>query len=319
MYKERLITKILLPIFTVLLVVIIQISSFLGISAIVVSNPKTLVSLIINDEVIDIACDETYDLFGKKIESAIDLSSVSKNADEVLEAVYSEDFVKFFLSETIESVLLGDKKYDEEYFDEWLDGINKELSDIGLPESEIHKLGERVTQTLEDTLKLTTSGSNKVWKYISTFLRGSVLGVVALCFFISLGIMLILLGILFFVAKNKMLPVKYLGLAMIIANGLKLVTDISTFILLIISTSKISFLQNLTIAMFKRVYTIDLIIYVVLLCIGIALFIVGYKFTKSFKKKAHNASLYDEVREYEETKNRDALDAPKEEKGITFE
>ena len=111
----------------------------------------------------------------------------------------AEEFIKFFLSETIESVLLGDRKYDKDYFEEWLNGINEELNGIGVSESEILKLDEKVAEALEDALKVTSTGSNKVWKAISTFLRGSVLGIVAVCFFISLGVMLVFIGILFLV------------------------------------------------------------------------------------------------------------------------
>lgn len=314
MYKERLITKILLPIFTVLLVFVIQIATFLGVSAVVVSNPKTAVSLMLNREVIDIACDETYSLFGKKIESAIDLSNVNKNADEVIEAVYSEEFIKFFLSETIESVLLGDRKYDKDYFEEWLNGINEELNGIGVSESEILKLDEKVTEALEDALKVTSTGSNKVWKAISTFLRGSVLGIVAVCFFISLGVMLVFMGILFLVARNKMLPVKYLGLAMIIANSLKLITDVASLIFLVVTTSKITLLEKLTVAMFKRVYAIDFSVYSILLIIGIILFVLGYRYTKAFKNKCNKPSLYDEVREYEKNKKTEAFEVGNDEK-----
>lgn len=307
MYKERLLTKILLPIFSVILVIVIQLASFLGSAVIIVSNPRLLVSQIINEDVIDIVCEETYQLFGKKIESAIDLSSISEDADEIVDAIYSKDFVKFFLSESIEATLLGDKNYDKKFFKSWLEGINDKLNDLGMSDNDIEKLDEKITDTLKDALNKTSSGSNRVWKIIQKFLQGTVLAFVGICFLISLGIMVILLGILFLVAKNKMLVVKYFGLSMIISYSIRFISSLFTFISMKIVSSNRVILEIVLSALFTRAFFIDLLVNFLLLGLGILIFIIGMNKSKLYKVKHMKKDLYSEVREYEEMKRIESL------------
>lgn len=299
MFKERLATKILLPIFTVIMSFCLLAAIPLGCLRYVFANPAVIIDTVINDDVIDGITDIVMDeLDENEILDILDNNDldIDFDSDEFLEVVYNKDFVKFAVNEMIEAALLGDKDYDEDKLEDWIDEIEDYLEDCGVDKKLMKEYDDKIIDSFEDTLDEMAEESEDLSDEFESAFGTEFLMIINRNLFVSCCSVLIMLVVLFIVAKNKILPIKYFGIALSIADAC-LLTAAAFINYIFIGGIASSEYDQLIESMLRTFFNYCYIVLGVILVIGVLCIVFGsvfaYLYVKSVNEQTDNDVGYD--------------------------
>lgn len=299
MFKERLATKILLPIFTVIMSFCILAAIPLAGLRYIYANPAVIIDTVVNEEVIDGITDIVIDeLDENEILDILENNDldIDIDSDEFLEVIYNKDFVKFAVNEMVEAALLGDTDYDEDKLDEWIDDIEDYLEDCGVDKKIMKEYDETIIDSFEDTLDEMAEDSEELSDEFENAFGNNFLMIINRNLLVSSCSVLVMLVILFIVAKNKLLPIKYFGIALSIADVCLLSAAAFINYVLVVGSEQTE-MDELLKSMLGTLFNYCYIVLGVILVIGVLCIVLGsvfaYLYVKSVNEQAETDSVYD--------------------------
>lgn len=294
MFKERLATKILLPIFTVCMVFALFGVFFWGTLGFVFNNPKFIVKTMLTDKV----SDKFYDTVVDDMDFDTDLyipESLDMDQEELFEEIFDKDVVRFLAGETLEAVFTGDSDFDEDYIEDWIDDKDDIFDEYDISKSEMKEFKKEMIDQISTSLdEIAEESEEQRENFEDEFGIGFVGQVNAylISCAVSIGVMLV---ILFLVARNKFLPIRNFGISLTISSGITL-GIIGLFYALFMSMNPSDEMEEIVLEIFNGLFGKFMIIYAGLLLIGIALIVVGAILANKYLKAKR--AKYDEDSEY---------------------
>lgn len=285
MFKERLAAKILLPLFTVFMVFALINVSLFGSMKFLISNPDAIIDMILSDKLIDKLYDELEDeVFSTEIDGFPE--DIDMDPEEVYEEIFDKDLVKFLLQETFEAELSGDTKLDEDYLEDWIDDKEDILKDLDFSKSDIKEFKEFFVEQIEDSLEEASENDSIREELEDTF--GDFDRIVSINLYVSIAFIVVMLVVLFLVAKNKFAPIRNFGIALIISESISLLAVLGLYGLFSYAAQEAEIedgFDEIIIGFFNRAALTFGSVFAVLLVVGIILTVVGAILASRFVRK----------------------------------
>lgn len=292
MFRERTAAKILLPIFTVLMVFSLMVLGFFTYLRFVVIDLDFLKKSIVENVEIDDVYDELVDeiLDNESVYEEFDLDY--KEAEKVFKQLFDKEFVSFALDETFDAFINGDAEIDEEYIEEWIDDNEDLLKEYGFTRSDVNEFKDHVIEVFEDVVDDASEERVYVFDEIEDAIGMKLKELTDRGIMYSGIFTLVLLIVLFLVCKNKLAPVRNFGISLTIADSI-LLGFIGIVWLLFQEFSYKSSLDEFVFSIFFQYFKIALMPLIIALITGIVLIVIGAILGRSYVKQFNNQSDLD--------------------------
>lgn len=273
MFRERLVAKIFLPIFTVFMVFSIFIFGIFSYLRLVVVDVDFLKDSVINNSQIDDVYDEIVDDI---LENSFyeDYGLEYSEAERVFKEFFDKEFVSFVLDETMDALINGDTEIDEEYIDDWIDDNEDILEELGLDRHEIVELKEHVTEVLEVVVEDSAEEQVDLFGELEESLGMSVVNFTNTVMLYSGVVTLVMLGLLFLMCRNKFAPIRNFGISLTVADSLLIVMVIVVWMVF----QEIAYgdsIGEFAFAIFENYFNVAIIPLGSCLVLGILLIVLG--------------------------------------------
>lgn len=284
MFRERLAAKILLPIFTVLMVIAMLYFNMFAFLKLIL-NPTFINKVILSDKVVDLIYEEAVE---KVIENGLKENKYNfpEDVDEDdIKELFDKDLVRFIMSETIEAAFTGDTDYDDDYIDEWIEDKEDILEDFDLSKSEIKDFKKSVNKVMEDTLEKVGEESSSSREDLYSSFDAQISGVLNSYIIVSAVFIIIMMVVLIIVFRNKFTPIRNFGISGTIASCISLAfVGLVALIIYASIQSSSDETMDFFVEIANNIVLYAVVILVVLLFVSIALIVVGQILAKKYIK-----------------------------------
>lgn len=281
--KESTTATVLRILFTVIMVITLGISTIAGVLGLTIFNLRTWENFFYDKKV--------KEAFLEELDMEMDLDElnyeygVEIDADDYGDAVY-----EFIIPEFFEVLREGDTELDDDRYDEFFDeNIGDVLDDeFGISKSEIKEYKKEFRDMVEEDMEGIYDELSDDETMQQVFgLKDKCFSVAVVCLVITA----VLAGVLIPLHKNKFTPVRNIGMAMVISQGLNalIFTAVWGFIGIGISNVAESDLEEALGAYWNKGTGLIFLGFLALVAVGIVIMVVGIK----LKKQADNASDVD--------------------------